>query len=170
MRRLRIIIPFIALGLLAGCSKPAQNNQNTTAANQPPVNAAATPTPGDNTPPLLREINAGNTDAVRQLIDSGANVNAASETGVTPLMNAAGMGNKEVVQLLLARGAEVNAKTTGNYTALMQAALVGQTEIVKILLDAGADPSVKDIGGRSALTYAEDKGNKEIIALLKNRK
>jgi ankyrin repeat protein len=62
--------------------------------------------------------------AVRRLVEAGAEVNAASNSGVTPLMNAAGMGNKEAVELLIKKGADVNHRTSGNYTALMQAALV----------------------------------------------
>ena len=170
MRRYPVIIVCVAMAMFAACARQAQNNQNVPAVNQSPTNSSAAPTPADNTPPLLREINNGNTEAARELINNGANVNAANETGVTPLINAAGMGNKEIVQLLLSRGADVNAKASGNYTALMQAALVGQTEIVKILLDAGADPTVKDIAGRTAQIYAEEKGHKDIVAMLKARK
>jgi ankyrin repeat protein len=168
MGRYRVFVLFIAMATLAGCAKPAQNNHNARATNQSSANSSAGAAQPDNT--LLREVNAGNVDGVRQLIDNGANVNGTNEVGVTPLMNASGIGNKEIVELLIAKGANVNARSSGNYTALMQAALVGQTEIVKLLLDAGADPTVKDIAGKSAQTYAEEKGHKEIAAMLKNKK
>src|SRR5689334_23414395 len=153
MRRYRVYILLIALATFAACTNPPRNNQNAPSANRAASNTSASGAPNDEA--LLREVNASNTEAVRQLVDSGANVNSKNESGVTPLMNASGMGNKEIVELLLAKGADVNAKTPGNYTALMQAALVGQTEIVKILLDAGADPSVKDVAGKTAQNYAE---------------
>lgn len=168
MGRYRAFVLFIALALFAACAKSAKENHNAPATSPSSGNTNSNPAQVDNR--LLQEIQTGTLDSVRQLLDSGANVNGATESGVTPLMNASGMGNKEVVQLLIARGANVNARTPGNFTALMQAALVGQTEIIKVLLDAGADPGVKDTGGKTAQTYAEERGNKEIVALLKNKK
>jgi ankyrin repeat protein len=103
------------------------------------------------------------------LVEAGADINAASDSGVTPLMNAAGTGNKEAVEFLIQKGADVNHRTSGNYTPLMQAALVGQLEIVKILLDAGADPTVKDTGGRTAIAYAEDQKHDDIVQLIEQK-
>lgn len=169
MGRHRVLVLVVAIGMIA-CAKSGQNNRNNTqSANQAATSTGVASQP-DNNPPLLREVNAGNAEAVRQMLEGGASANTASATGVTPLMNAAGMGNKEIVQMLLAKGANVNARTPGDYTALMSAANNNQPEMVKILLDAGADPSVKDNGGRTALAYAEGRGNKEVIAILKGRK
>lgn len=168
MGRYRVYILLIATAAFAACTNPPHNNQNARSANQASSNTAVSVVPNDIA--LLNEVNAGNTEGVRQMVENGANVNSKNESGVTPLMNASGMGNKEIVELLLAKGADVNAKTPGNYTALMQAALVGQTEIARLLLAAGADPSVKDVAGKTAQNYAEEKGHKEIAALLRQKK
>ena len=150
--------------LYIGCGHSAESNKNT-AIGVPPAATENRDEQGNT--PLILAINKPDTAEVKKLVDAGADVNAASNSGVTPLMNAAGMGNKEAVELLLQKGANVNYRTAGNYTALMSAALVGQVEIVKVLLAAGADPTVKDAAGKTALNYAEEKDRKDIVVLLK---
>ena len=53
----------------------------------------------------------GNTEAVKQHWDAGADVNAKTNSEWTRLHKAAGRGHKEVVELLIANGADVNAET-----------------------------------------------------------
>jgi ankyrin repeat protein len=170
MTRTLAVVFLLAILLLSACSKATKTEpRNTNQAAEPPAPAATTASTEAQVSPLMSAVNTGSTADVRQLIASGADVNAANEVGLTPLMNAAGMGNKEMVQMLLAKGANVNAMTTGKYTALMSAALTGQTEIVKLLLDAGADPRVIDVSGKSAAKYAEDQKHKELAQLLNQR-
>jgi len=163
MRKDATLLLLLALSVV-GCSKPSTASKN---AQAPPPSLEAKDTEGNSA--LLRAVNSGDTNEVRRLVDAGADVNSASNSGVSPLMNAAGMGNKEAVEFLIKNGADVNHRTSGNYTALMQAALVGQTEIVKVLLDAGADPAVKDAGGRTAMAYAQEQKHDEIAQLLKQK-
>ena len=165
MRKEIMAVALLAL-LITSCSHSSTANKNTPGGTTQNANEAKD-TEGNT--PLLAAVNAGNGTEARRLIDEGADINVANNTGITPLMNAAGMGDKELVELLIKKGADVNHRTPGNYTPLMQAALVGQTEIVKVLLDAGADPNVKDTGGRTALNYAEDQKKDDIIKLLKPR-
>ena len=55
---------------------------------------------------------SGNADAVKVLLDHGADVNAKeSAHGQTALMFAAALNRADVVQLLLARGADPNVAT-----------------------------------------------------------
>src|SRR5712692_6018660 len=164
MRKDLMLLALVVFLLTACNSSKANKNAPSQAAQA----ANEVKDPEGNTA-LLRAVNEGNTTEVRRLVEAGADVNAANNTGITPVMNAAGMGNKEAVELLIRKGADVNHRTPGNYTPLMQAALVGQTEIVKILLDAGADPTVKDAGGRSATTYAQDQKHDDIVQLIKQK-
>jgi uncharacterized protein len=165
MRKENMALILLAL-LIPACSHSSTSNKNSQAETPQAANEGKDP---EGNTPLLSAVNVGNGIEARRLVDEGADVNAANNTGITPLMNAAGMGDKDLVELLIKKGADVNHRTPGNYTPLMQAALVGQTEIVKMLLDAGADPSVKDTGGRTAISYAEDQKKDEIVQLLKRR-
>jgi ankyrin repeat protein len=112
----------------------------------------------------------GNTDAMKLLVDRGANVDQQTgPLGITALMWAAQMGHPDAVAFLLARGATPNAREPFNgSTALVQAAASDRADpsIVRALLDAGADTTIADDEGADALAWAIRRGDPEIIALL----
>ena len=54
-----------------------------------------------------------NTEAVKQHLDAGTDVNAKVGVGKTPLHNAIRLGSIEIAGLLIANGADVNAKFDG---------------------------------------------------------
>lgn len=74
------------------------------------------------------------------LLEEGASVNLADESGVTPLMKASQHTfNDEVIMLLLKKGADASLKDTEGKTALMHACEVGVwTDTVSALLEAGS--------------------------------
>lgn len=51
-------------------------------------------------PPLLYAAQQGRTEVARILIDSGADVNARSESGGTAMAYAVGWGHRDIVELL----------------------------------------------------------------------
>jgi ankyrin repeat protein len=158
--------------LLSACTNPQESNYNGTTRNESakPATGVTEAKDSEGNTPLINEVNKGNSEEVRRLIDSGAQVNAASNTGVTPLMNAAGMGNLEIVRMLIEKGADVNAKTPSGYSVLMSASLNGQAEIARVLLDAGADPKLKDVGGRTAADFAAEHKHTDIVDMLNQKK
>jgi ankyrin repeat protein len=88
----------------------------------------------------------GDVNAIRWMLDRGADVNAFDPLGRTPLMYAVGSDllPLEAVQLLIGRGADVNARNrhqqagdTG-LSVLDIAMLRGKTPIVELLLKSGA--------------------------------
>src|SRR5215470_13085443 len=79
--------------LYIGCSRSAESNKNT-AIGVPPAATEKRDEQGNT--PLLLAVNNGDTTEVKKLVDAGADVNAASNSGVTPLMNAAGMEIKKL--------------------------------------------------------------------------
>lgn len=89
----------------------------------------------------------GDINAVRLMLDRGADVNAIDSFGRTPLMYAAASDllPRDVVKLLVERGANVNAKDghkqAGDFglTALDIAKLHGETPIVEYLVESGAE-------------------------------
>src|SRR5689334_3181984 len=157
------IFLFIALAIaLSACSnKSTPSNANSGPSQQPKENVQINPDQKDvdGFTPLMNAIKNNNHDGAIQAIQNGANVDAASPSGITALFLASGMGDKDLVRTLIDKGANVNHRADGGFTPLMQAALIGQTEIARMLLDAGADPTVKDTAGKSASDYATEKNH-----------
>ena len=79
----------------------------------------------------------GNTEAVKQHLVDGVDVNAKNKWGATPLIKAAREGHKETVELLIAKGAEVNAKDNNGWTPLHLAVDGGYTETADLLRKHG---------------------------------
>jgi uncharacterized protein len=87
--------------------------------------------------PLHYATLADNQDAVRLLINHGANTNAKdNKVGDTPLILAAGKGYKEVAELLLAHGADVNLADNKG-TPLTWAIQTGHPDIADVLRQHG---------------------------------
>ena len=121
----------------------------------------------------------GNTEIMKLLLDSGADIHAkGGDTLTTPLHEAihydwAGTHVKPVVQLLVDRGADVNAKDRNGVTPLHKAYCGrDEVEVAELLLNKGAHINAK--GGeaqRTPLHEAADTGdwNISIVNLLLNR-
>ncbi len=67
----------------------------------------------------------GNTEALKQHLFAGADVNAKTKSGTTPLHLAAWKGHKVTAELLIAKGANENAKMVDGRTPL-DAAIYGK--------------------------------------------
>ena len=90
---------------------------------------------------IIEAARRGDAEAVRSLLDGGADVNTAQGDGMTALHWAAQRGDAAVTDVLLAAAADVAAKTRiGNHTPLHVASRRGHVAIVVRLLEAGADP------------------------------
>jgi ankyrin repeat protein len=116
---------------------------------------------------LMNAAASGDLQLVKQLIDLGADVNAANKFGSTALMGAAAGGYLPIVQELIEHQANVNAQGKDRSTSLMFAARNGHVAIVEYLMNQGADLKQKNKNGKTALNLANDAGLKEIVELLK---
>jgi len=105
---------------------------------------------------------------LRQLLEQGADVNAAQGDGMTALHWAATHGDVEVARMLIYAGAGVDALTrNGNYTPLHLASRAGHVTAIRALLQAGANANAKtSSGGATPLHFAAAQGNTESIAAL----
>ena len=110
----------------------------------------------------------GNTAAVIELLDKGADVNAEGKySGWTALMLAARKGNTKLVRLLIAHGADLNAKSrVRSRTALMEAARNRNIETVKALLAENPDVDTVDWEGYTVLMFAAVSGQLDIVNAL----
>ncbi|WP_232697464.1 ankyrin repeat domain-containing protein [Brevibacillus daliensis] len=117
----------------------------------------------------------GNADAVKVLLDHGADVNAISHSTIsfipsnTALHAAiAGERNLDVINLLLHNQADPNIRDSNDQTCLQVAAFhVDSIELIQILIDYGADVHAKSATGQTALSIALEQGNEKVVALLK---
>jgi len=92
-------------------------------------------------PDLIDPARRGDVQAVRSLLERGADVNAAEGDGMTALHWAADRGDTEVAVLLIAASADVDAKTRiGGYTPLHLASRGGHAPLIMMLLEAGGNP------------------------------
>jgi cytohesin len=107
-----------------------------------------------------------NLEAVRVLLDAGADPNLADWAGFTPLHNAAEDGYPESIPLLLDHGAELEARTKIDDTPLSIAVLSDDAKALEQLLEAGANPDVENKRGETPLEIAATNGCLETVELL----
>jgi ankyrin repeat protein len=91
-----------------------------------------------NSPELVRASQQGDLATVRNLVESGADVNSVGDHGMGPLLTF----TPAVAEYLLANGADPNRQTNENgCPVLIGIAYVNQLECVRLLLEAGAEPN-----------------------------
>ena len=104
-------------------------------------------------------------EAVKVLLDLGANVNAVSEDG-TVLTAACYKSNTALVKILLEQHADVNVKNNAGTTPLMFAIMAENEEIVKLLMENKADTQTMDNSRKSVVDFAKDCDSKVIKQLI----
>ena len=112
---------------------------------------------------LIWASRSGSIDAIKLLLDSGADVNRPGSTGddwdATPLQHAILQRQPAAVRLLLDRGADLKRGAgPGSLTPLFLAAGDTDPAILKLLLAHGADPAVEDEDGATPLFRAVSAG------------
>ena len=116
--------------------------------------------------PLVDAARNGDADAVRALVQKGANVNATEGDGTTALHWAAHRDDRVVADLLIRGGARVNAANDLGATPLWAASLNGNTAIVRRLLEAGADPNAALLAGETPVMVASRSGHAAVVQQL----
>lgn len=146
--------------------------------------------------PLMVAATSNDTEIMKSLIRSGADVDAAAKDGSTALIMATKRGKLESALTLLEAGAHVDARDSNGWTALQWASTEGHVEIAKLLeeegasmavlndselikavmaqnmtavqeaLFNGANPNARDYTGKPILISAASRGNPEIVQAL----
>jgi uncharacterized protein len=115
---------------------------------------------------LAAEVN--NLDAVKALVDGGADPRIATEQGTTPLILASGAGTDvqrartleeramavETARYLVDHGADVNAAGQFGWTALHAASYQGLNDVVEFLVSKGAKLDTMDGLGQTPLSIS----------------
>ncbi len=120
------------------------------------------------TSPVADAAMRGDSDEVRALLRTGADVNAAQGDGMTALHWSAEHDDAEMARMVVQAGGNVDAVTRlGDYTPLHLAAKAASTSVVRVLLDAGASPHrVTSTGGATPLHFAAQAGDMQALAAL----
>lgn len=116
-------------------------------------------------------------DVVKDLLQQGADPDAADEDGYSALIWAAGAGCNDTVAVLLEAGADPNLTNSDGNTPLIEAVLgdgYGEieemheifAEIAELLLEAGADAEAQDADGKTALDHAREFGLGHLVEIL----
>ncbi len=159
MRRISCIL--IILVLLPACGKKSE-----TAAV--PADNTQTAKAEELRKPMKDALEQCNWDAIKELLDKGADINATNKRGLTALHMAAQHGQNQLAQLLIERRADLNARDDKGRTPLHHAVVVriiseeiiaGKNEIVKSLLESGADVNAKDNRGYTPLDLMSGYGD-----------
>ena len=117
--------------------------------------------------PVADAAMAGDLEAVRALVEQGADVNAAQGDGLAALHWAARNGDVGMTELLVYAGAHLEAVTrNGSYTPLHRAGQAGKASTVATLLKAGANPKAETSTGVTSLHFAAAAGAEEAVRLL----
>jgi ankyrin repeat protein len=107
----------------------------------------------DGITPLMVAALSGDLEALKLLIEAGAEVNAKTTYNKkTALHTALGY---EIIKTLIQHGADVNAQTSVGGTLLMQAARSpGEIGLCKLLVEHGANVNIRSRDGYTALDLA----------------
>ncbi|MBK7766263.1 MAG: ankyrin repeat domain-containing protein [Sulfuritalea sp.] len=118
--------------------------------------------------PLVDASWAGKQDAVLQLLDAKADVNATSAGQLTALSSAVKQKHGKRVELLLERGANPNIADATGGSPLMDVAWQGDVVLVNALLKKGAATDTKRATDRLTALKAAAAANKtEVVQVLK---
>jgi ankyrin repeat protein len=133
------------------------------------------PVASDGASPLVSASVSGNIEAVRDLIQKGADVNGCDTRGNFPLYAAVSGDHADVVELLIKNGANVNQAKAGNVlpemerntTALHAASVVGNQAVVELLVDASADVNAfANLNEQNAKVFKNMLENQEYLKLI----
>ena len=103
------------------------------------------------------------------MLNAGASVETANETGVTPLMVAAMQGNVEVLRTLLERHASPDLTDLDGFSALHHAIAAGKLEAVQLLLPLVSKLETASTAGQDVLTLALESGDMQIFQTILER-
>ncbi|MFC1887197.1 ankyrin repeat domain-containing protein [Candidatus Cloacimonadota bacterium] len=108
----------------------------------------------------------GKLEAVKLLVQLGADLDHGDNENSNPLHNASANAHMDIVEYLISIGMDVNKTDDNQNSPLDFATRVGHMGIAGLLIDNGADINVVDRYGGVAIHSAVYSGNLELVELL----
>merc|ERR1719265_686675 len=115
---------------------------------------------------LLRAAHAGQTEVIKQLAETGANINYATPEGMTALNTATKLKNKDAMVALIDLKADMELKDEDGLTALWLAVLHDLVEPCETLIEKGADKETTYKAGDTLVHIAASQGFEDMTDLL----
>jgi len=116
---------------------------------------------------LLEVAFDGEADAVKELLEKGAEATVKDGRGATPLSEAAVKGHLETVRIFLdwkaPLGSDPNSQGNDKRTPLHRAAFGGFLETVRFLLERGSDPRLKDLQSDKPFDLASNDETRTLL-------
>lgn len=134
--------------------------------DNPPINAESVYWIYKDQKPLILAVQHRNIDAIKILIENGADVNIKRSVGFGSSPIHCAVSDITCLQILVESGADVNLKDYNDETPLMRAAMFGYENSTKFLIKNGADINAKDKSGETALHHAAAMGKIETVRIL----
>jgi ankyrin repeat protein len=116
--------------------------------------------------PLIAQVQLGEYDDVKRLLQARADANAATARGERALLIAAKEGREDLVELLAGFQAEVDGSDATGTTALIWASKGGHLAAVQALLKVKADTGWQDQRGYTSLHLASQSGHLAVVQTL----
>ncbi|PRB09987.1 hypothetical protein CQ047_08560 [Microbacterium sp. MYb72] len=160
MRTGRMLQAFtiVAVTLLGATACTASAPPSTTHAEGSAMTAA--------THDLLAAASEGDADAVQAALDTGAEIEARGDGGMTALVAATKKNHVEAARALIDAGADVNAADDIQDSAYLYAGARGHDEILQLTLENGADLGSTNRFGGTALIPASERGLLRTVEIL----
>lgn len=108
-------------------------------------------------------------EVVRRMLDAGASVETADDTGITPLMAAAMQGDVAMIRTLLERHARVDLVDSLGRSSLHHAIAGAKLEAIQFLLPLTSNLETASAAGHDLLTMALETGDMKIFQTVLER-
>jgi hypothetical protein len=118
---------------------------------------------------IIQAAERGDTPAVLQLLQQGADINGRDERGRTPVMAATHGNRVDTVRALIRAGADINIQDNLKDNVFLYAGAEGLLDILKLAIDARANTKITNRFGGTALIPAAERGHVEIVTELLQR-
>ena len=117
---------------------------------------------------IFEYIMNGDLKSVKNLIDSGFDINTKDVGGWSPLQYATYCDHLDIVEYLISKGVDIESKDNSGITSLVRSVINNKTKLFKYLISVGTNVNTQDFNGDTPLhtNIICNNGDLEITKLL----